>query len=65
MSKNYRNNSNLLKKCITKAIINRIGVIIAGLKGFVIGGGFEITLSCERALLIMTEIIAKSESKIK
>ncbi len=32
---------------LTRAIRNHSGVVIAGLKGYVIGGAFEITLSCD------------------
>lgn len=32
---------------LTKVMRRHNGIIIAGLKGFVIGGGFEITLSCD------------------
>jgi len=32
---------------VTRAMRNHSGIIIGGLKGYIIGGGFEITLSCD------------------
>lgn len=32
---------------VTRAMRNHRGIIIGGLKGYIIGGGFEITLSCD------------------
>lgn len=46
---------------LTRAMRNHSGIIIAGLKGYVIGGGFEMTLSCDLRVASKDAIIMMPE----
>lgn len=46
---------------LTRAMRNHSGIIIAGLKGYVIGGGFEITLSCDLRVASKDTVIMMPE----
>ncbi|MHA2299143.1 MAG: enoyl-CoA hydratase/isomerase family protein [Candidatus Hodarchaeales archaeon] len=46
---------------LTRTMLEHPGVIIAGLKGWAIGGGFEITLSCDLRIAANTTLIMLPE----
>jgi enoyl-CoA hydratase len=49
---------------LTRVMRKHNGVVIAGLKGFVIGGGFEITLSCDLRVASKDTVIMMPELRL-